>query len=226
MKLKSKKFIQYKGEVIDLCVENSHTYNVEGIAVHNSAGGSLVAYVLYITDLDPIKWDLPFARFLSIYRKGAPDIDCVDSKHLVVMADRSYKCAGDILVGEQVLGGDNKPHVVSATYERSLRENEKAISLFVLANQETLGHMCVVPQHKFVKADGTICYAKDLKIDDELMASCLVRVISMKYLDENIVRKFVDITVEDDHRFHIIPFNVVELGNGLLGTPFDYQRGE
>lgn len=40
-----------------------------------SGGGSLVAYVLYITDLDPIKWDLPFARFLSVYRQGAPDID-------------------------------------------------------------------------------------------------------------------------------------------------------
>lgn len=40
-----------------------------------SGGGSLVAYVLYITDLDPLKWDLPFARFLSVYRKGAPDID-------------------------------------------------------------------------------------------------------------------------------------------------------
>ncbi len=40
-----------------------------------SGGGSLVAYVLYITDMDPIFWDLPFARFLSVYRKGAPDID-------------------------------------------------------------------------------------------------------------------------------------------------------
>ena len=40
-----------------------------------SGGGSLVAYVLYITDLDPLKWDLPFARFLSVHRKGAPDID-------------------------------------------------------------------------------------------------------------------------------------------------------
>jgi len=40
-----------------------------------SGGGSLVNYVLYITDLDPLKWDLPFARFLSVYRKGAPDID-------------------------------------------------------------------------------------------------------------------------------------------------------
>ena len=75
MKLRSKAVVPYKGEVVDLCVENSHTYNVEGVGVHNSGGGSLVAYVLYITDLDPLKWDLPFARFLSVYRKGAPDID-------------------------------------------------------------------------------------------------------------------------------------------------------
>lgn len=75
MKLKSKTVVPYKGEVVDLCVANSHTYNVEGVAVHNSGGGSLVAYVLYITDLDPLYWDLPFARFLSVYRKGAPDID-------------------------------------------------------------------------------------------------------------------------------------------------------
>ena len=40
-----------------------------------SGGGSLVNYVLYITDLDPVFWDLPFSRFLSVYRKGAPDID-------------------------------------------------------------------------------------------------------------------------------------------------------
>lgn len=75
MKLKSKTVVPYKGEVVDLCVANSHTYNVEGVGVHNSGGGSLVAYVLHITDLDPLFWDLPFARFLSVYRKGAPDID-------------------------------------------------------------------------------------------------------------------------------------------------------
>ena len=40
-----------------------------------SGGGSLVNYVLFITDLDPIEWDLPFARFLNVNRKGAPDID-------------------------------------------------------------------------------------------------------------------------------------------------------
>lgn len=44
-------------------------------AGRGSGGGSLVNYVLYITDLDPIRWELPFSRFLSVFRQGAPDID-------------------------------------------------------------------------------------------------------------------------------------------------------
>jgi DNA polymerase III subunit alpha len=40
-----------------------------------SAAGSLVAYVLAITDLDPISNDLLFERFLNPGRKSMPDID-------------------------------------------------------------------------------------------------------------------------------------------------------
>jgi DNA polymerase-3 subunit alpha len=40
-----------------------------------SAAGSLVAYVLYITDIDPIKYDLLFERFLNPARISMPDID-------------------------------------------------------------------------------------------------------------------------------------------------------
>ncbi len=40
-----------------------------------SAAGSLVAYVLYITDVDPIKYDLLFERFLNPERVQMPDID-------------------------------------------------------------------------------------------------------------------------------------------------------
>lgn len=40
-----------------------------------SGGGSLVNYVLYITDLDPLRWDLPFERFMNLARVGIPDID-------------------------------------------------------------------------------------------------------------------------------------------------------
>ena len=50
----------------------------EGIRVgpgRGSAAGSAVAYALKITDLDPIKYDLLFERFLNPSRISMPDID-------------------------------------------------------------------------------------------------------------------------------------------------------
>ena len=40
-----------------------------------SAGGALASYLLNITELDPIKYDLLFERFLAEGRGGLPDID-------------------------------------------------------------------------------------------------------------------------------------------------------
>ncbi|MBZ1356217.1 MAG: DNA polymerase III subunit alpha [Candidatus Nealsonbacteria bacterium] len=40
-----------------------------------SVGGSLVAYLLNITDIDPLKYDLLFERFLNPERISMPDID-------------------------------------------------------------------------------------------------------------------------------------------------------
>ncbi len=50
----------------------------KGIAVgpgRGSAAGSLVSYVLHITDVDPIQYDLLFERFLNPERISMPDID-------------------------------------------------------------------------------------------------------------------------------------------------------
>ena len=40
-----------------------------------SAAGSVVAYCLWITNIDPIKYDLLFERFLNPERVSMPDID-------------------------------------------------------------------------------------------------------------------------------------------------------
>ncbi len=40
-----------------------------------SAAGSLVAYCLGITDIDPLRWGLLFERFLNKHRRSRPDID-------------------------------------------------------------------------------------------------------------------------------------------------------
>ena len=40
-----------------------------------SSGGSLICYLLKITELDPIRWGLLFERFIDINRNDLPDID-------------------------------------------------------------------------------------------------------------------------------------------------------
>lgn len=45
------------------------------INIRGSVAGSLVSYALGITTVDPIRYNLPFERFLNPYRPSAPDID-------------------------------------------------------------------------------------------------------------------------------------------------------
>jgi DNA polymerase-3 subunit alpha len=52
-----------------------------------SGAGSLVAYALKITDLDPLEYDLLFERFLNPERVSMPDFDidfCMDNRDRVI----------------------------------------------------------------------------------------------------------------------------------------------
>jgi DNA polymerase III alpha subunit len=74
-------------EVFDLTVEEDHTYQTSSFAVHNSAAGSLVAYSMKITDIDPLQYDLLFERFLNPERVSMPDIDidfCIHGRQKVI----------------------------------------------------------------------------------------------------------------------------------------------
>ena len=94
-KIIQKKTIKYTGKVIDLHVSNSHTYNVEGKGVHNSGAGSLVNYLLGITQVDPIPYNLLWARFLGRHR-------CLD-KETYVLSEEGPKKINDVKAGEKVL---------------------------------------------------------------------------------------------------------------------------
>jgi len=62
-----------------------------------SGGGSLVAYSLSITDIDPIKYGLLFERFLNVERISNPDFDidlCIESRDFVI---ENIFCKYDIL---------------------------------------------------------------------------------------------------------------------------------
>lgn len=53
----------------------AHKQNIQTGPGRGSAAGSLVAYALSITDVDPLKYDLLFERFLNPARAQMPDID-------------------------------------------------------------------------------------------------------------------------------------------------------
>jgi DNA polymerase III alpha subunit len=64
-----------EGKVYDFTVPTTHSYVTDAYIVHNSAAGSLLGYCLDITDIDPIKYDLLFERFINPERDSPPDID-------------------------------------------------------------------------------------------------------------------------------------------------------
>lgn len=68
--LKVEDYFLAQKEILDVIREDMLTGTARG-----SGGGSIVNYLLDITFVDPIKNDLLFERFLSLSRKGYPDID-------------------------------------------------------------------------------------------------------------------------------------------------------
>ncbi len=61
---------KYDGRVYDLCVSQTNCYILNDSFSSNSIGGCLVAYLLRIHTVDPIRWGLSFDRFLSPSRGG------------------------------------------------------------------------------------------------------------------------------------------------------------
>ena len=60
-------------DIIDLTSDLTHM-------TRGSAGSSLVCYLLGITDVDPVKWNIPVARFMNPLRDDLPDVD-IDFEH-------------------------------------------------------------------------------------------------------------------------------------------------
>lgn len=72
--IKGKKIAAYFIIVWDFLNE-CHRRNILTGPGRGSAAGSLVAYSIRITNIDPIRWDLLFERFINPERPGFPDID-------------------------------------------------------------------------------------------------------------------------------------------------------
>ena len=87
-----------------------------------SAAGSLVAYAMKITNLDPLPYGLLFERFLNVERKSMPDIDvdfCMDRRDEVI-AYVSEKYGGRDRVSQIITFGKLKPRAVIRDVGRAM----------------------------------------------------------------------------------------------------------
>ena len=69
-KMKFEKYFLIIYDIVEYCHKNNILTGARG-----SAGGSFVCYLLGISRVDPIRYDLMFDRFLNEYRMDYPDID-------------------------------------------------------------------------------------------------------------------------------------------------------
>lgn len=84
--IKKSKYAGYFLIVSDF-IKYAKEHNIPVGPGRGSAAGSLVAYCLKITDIDPIKYDLLFERFLNPERISMPDIDsdfCINGRDEVI----------------------------------------------------------------------------------------------------------------------------------------------
>ena len=68
-------------------IDHARTQNIPVGPGRGSAAGSVVAYALKITDIDPLKYRLLFERFLNPERVSMPDIDidfCIEGRDKVI----------------------------------------------------------------------------------------------------------------------------------------------
>jgi DNA polymerase-3 subunit alpha len=100
-----------------------------------SAAGSLVAYALRITDLDPLRYNLLFERFLNPGRKSMPDIDvdfCYERRDEVIRYVRETygedRVAGIITFG--TLKGKQVIKDVGRVLEFSYGETDRLAKLY------------------------------------------------------------------------------------------------
>ena len=91
-----------------------------------SAAGSIVSYALRITDIDPIRYDLIFERFLNPERVSMPDIDidfCYERRQEVI--DYVIEKYGADKVSQIITFGTMKAKAAIRDVGRALKNNRK-----------------------------------------------------------------------------------------------------
>ena len=129
---------KYKGKVWDIAVGGHASYIGNSMAIHNSGAGSIVSYVLGITQLEPLGLGLLFERFLNPDRISLPDFD-VDFGDKDVVLDYVRKKYGADKVAMIGTFGTMKAKAVLKDVMRTFKiPFDEANAITKLVNEKTI----------------------------------------------------------------------------------------
>lgn len=217
----------YKGKVIDLCVENKHTYNINNIAVHNSGGGCIVLYALHIFEVDPVKYNLLFERFLDanrlneIVNKGGKVSGCFTLDTLVRTVNGA-KPIGDIKIGEKVITKNGEIKQVKNIFDYNA-------DLVIRIVYEDKYYFDCTPNHEILTLRNNqqkYVHAHELQVGDLLVQfgdkPIKLVFIAKSPTTNNTVR---DLEIQDNHNYIICgkPINEVVFNDDSVGYYTDKQ---
>lgn len=178
-------------------------------AGRGSSSGSLVAYLLRITEIDPIKYGLLFERFIAIDRFDVPDIDCLSEMHLIKMRDNSFKLLKDISVGDKILDDNNNVQNVLNINKRIANKNKEIIYKILVKYNNSKGEFICPGHHRMIDENGKIIFVDDINIGAKLKTGdqkfCVVISKDELNVDYNKIN-LIDIQVENSKTFQIVAF--------------------
>jgi len=122
--------------VYDITVDEDHSYLTTNGAVHNSAAGSLVAFLIGCTTINPMDYGLIFERFHNAQKTSFPDIDTDFAEPGKVKEYLKAKYGEDKVASISNLS-TMSPKVALKDAARSLRLGGDKSSAFKIANHLT-----------------------------------------------------------------------------------------
>jgi DNA polymerase-3 subunit alpha len=125
-------------------------------SARGSACGSLVAYVLHLSNVDPLHYDLLFERFLDPNRSEAPDIDidfCQEGRDKVIAYVRS-KYGEDSVAQIGTFG--------TMAARAAVRDVGRVLNI-PLARVDQIAKM--IPQTLFITLDEALKVSSDLRVE-------------------------------------------------------------
>lgn len=180
-----------------------------------SAAGSLIAYALGITDIDPIRHNLLFERFLNPERVSMPDVDidfCIEGRGRVI--DYVTQKYGEDKVCQIVtfgsLGAKNAIKAVARALNIPFAESNKITQL--------------VPSIPGVKIDDALADGSDLKKlydQDPAVKSLIDEAKNIEGLKQNIGMHAAGVIISQSPLTEIVPIQPSKDGNMITEYPKD-----